>query len=61
MEWKIEIASTPGFYEQYRGAVTVQADTVEEAIDRAFDRLRRGAFPDRGRSQWKVLKAEVVL
>ena len=40
--------------------VLVVAETIEDAEDAAFLKLRRGAFPDRSRSAWKVDKVETL-
>lgn len=52
------IRSKPGFYAQYDGKVEVFATDDEDAVERAFQKLKRGAFPDRDRSMWKVEKVE---
>ena len=54
MKYKVKMQSRPGFYAQYGGYVTVYANNEEEAVDAAFRELKRGAFPDRGRSMWRV-------
>ncbi len=58
--FEVWLRSVPGMYEQYNGKVKVYAKDEEEAVDRALDRLRRGAFPDRDRSMWRVEKIELV-
>lgn len=58
--YAVTISSIPGFYAQYEGEVKVWAADEDEAIERAFRELKRGAFPDRGRSMWKVKKVERV-
>ena len=60
MRYRVWIRSTPGFYAQYNGKVDVVADDPEQAEDRAFRELKRGAFPDRGRSMWQVEKIEML-
>lgn len=59
-KYRVWLRSTPGFYEQYDGKVDVFAEDTEQAKDRAFDELRRGAFPDRGRAMWNVERVEVI-
>lgn len=59
-KFKVFLRSRPGMYAQYDGAVTVFADDEDEAVDRALDKLKRGSFPDRDRSMWKVEKVERV-
>lgn len=51
--------SKPGMMEQYSGHVDVVAPNVDYAIDQAFRELKRGAFPDRGRSCWIVDDVEI--
>lgn len=52
----VTMKSVPGFYAQYGpGDVAVWARDDEEAIDKAFRELKRGAFPDRSRDMWRVL------
>lgn len=46
--------SKPGFYEQYNGTVTVQAENDEQAVDAALRKLKNGVFPDRNREMWVV-------
>jgi len=55
-KYKIYLRSKPGFYAQYSGALTVVANDEEQAIERAFLRLKTGAFPDRDRSMWIIEK-----
>lgn len=59
-EYNVWMRSTPGFYAQYDGKVTVRADNDEDAIEEAFRELKRTAFPDRSRSMWRVEKVERV-
>lgn len=42
----------------YRVHVDVFADDEDDAIGRALDKLRRGAFPDRGRGSWVIDRVE---
>lgn len=58
MNYKYEVwlKSIPGFYAQYDGKVTVYAPNDNDAIEKAFAKLKNGAFPDRNRSMWKVEK-----
>jgi hypothetical protein len=58
--YRVWMRSTPGFYAQYDGKVDVNASDPEEAIEKAYRRLRQGAFPDRGRNCWKVEKVEYL-
>lgn len=60
-KYKVYLASTPGFYAQYDGAVTVLANSDEEAIKAALRKLKAGSFSDRSDSMWRVLKVERVL
>jgi hypothetical protein len=59
-KYAVHISSRAGFYAQYDGDVKVWAADEEEAIERAFRELKRGAFPDRSRSMWKVNKVECI-
>lgn len=54
-KYKVELRSKPGMYEQYEGTVEVSAADDTHAIEMAFRKLKRGAFPDRSRSMWKVI------
>jgi hypothetical protein len=56
--YAVHMASAPGFYAQYDGEVKVWAEDEDQAVERAFRELKRGAFPDRSRSMWKVGKVE---
>lgn len=59
--YAVTLKSTPGFYAQYGPAdVTVFAADEDEAVDKAFRELKRGAFPDRTRDMWRVLGVRVV-
>jgi hypothetical protein len=59
-KYRVWIRSVPGFYTQYDGYVDVYADFEEEAIEFAFLKLKRGAFPDRNSSMWRVESVEVL-
>lgn len=59
-KYAVWMRSVPGFYVQYDGKVDVWARDEEEAIDNAHHQLRRGSFPDRDRSMWRVEKVERV-
>lgn len=56
--YRVHLRSVPGFYEQYSGSVEVMACDDEDAVEQALAKLKRGAFPDRSRSMWKVDKVE---
>lgn len=60
-KYHVWLRSVPGFYEQYDGKVSVYARDDDEAIELAFDKLKRGAFPDRSRSMWRVEKVERIM
>jgi hypothetical protein len=38
----------------YEGKVTVMAEGIEEAKERAVGQLARGSFKDRGRDAWVI-------
>jgi tRNA(Ile)-lysidine synthase TilS/MesJ len=59
-KYNVWIRSVPGFFAQYDGKVTVFAENEDDAVERAFNKLKRGAFPDRSRDMWKVDKVERV-
>jgi len=50
--------SVSGFYEQYSGKVEVYAENDEQAVEKAFRKLKATTFSDRDRSMWKVEKVE---
>ena len=58
--YNVWMRSIPGMYAQYDGKVEVSAENETEAIDNAFLKLKRGVFPDRNRSMWKVDRVERV-
>lgn len=58
--FRVWIRSVPGFYEQYDGKVDVWGENEAQAETRAFLELKRGAFPDRSRSMWKVERVERI-
>lgn len=58
MLYRVHLHSVPGMWEFYDGHVDVNADDPEDAVERALDKLRRGAFPDRPRDGWRVEKVE---
>ena len=60
IKYDVWIRSVPGMYAQYDGKVTVYALDEEDAVERAFKKLKTGAFPERSRSMWKVEKIEEV-
>lgn len=60
MNFKVWFNSIPSpGSEYYDGYIDVFADDEEEAIDRAFHKLK-GNFPERNRSSWKVEKIEYL-
>jgi MarR-like DNA-binding transcriptional regulator SgrR of sgrS sRNA len=52
------LRSVPGFHAQYDGKVEVRASDEDDAVQKAFRKLKMGAFPDRDRSMWKIEKVE---
>lgn len=56
--YTVHMRSRPGMFEQYAGAVEVVASDPEDAVDKAFAKLKRGAFPERSRDMWIVEKVE---
>lgn len=56
--YKVTVRSVPGIYEQYNGNVNVWARDTDHAKEQAFRHLKRGAFPDRDKTMWKVEKVE---
>ena len=59
-KYRVWIRSVPGFYAQYDGKVDVLAEDEDQAKERALMELKRGAFPDRGRSMWRVERVEKI-
>ena len=59
-QFRVWLRSVPGFYEQYDGKVDVWAEDEDQAKDRAFLELKRGAFPDRARNMWKIERIETL-
>lgn len=59
--YKVWMRTRGGMYAQYDGAVSVWAEDDDQAIERAFRELKRGAFPDYGRDMWKVERVERVI
>lgn len=57
-KWRVWLKSRPGFFAQYDGKIDVVAETDDDAVERALDRLKSGAFPDRDRSMWIVERVE---
>lgn len=58
--FRVWIRSVPGFYAQYDGYKDVYAEDAEQAKERALRELRRGAFPDRNDSMWRVERIEII-
>ena len=56
--YRVHMRSQPGPVAQYDGFVDVRAHNDDEAIERAFRKLKTGAFPDRSRSMWRVDRVE---
>lgn len=56
--YKVFLRSKPGMYAQYDGFVPVLAANDDDAVDKAFSKLRRTSFPDRNRSMWTVDRVE---
>ena len=59
-KYNVWLRSKPGMYEQYNGKVMVYAEHEEEAVDRAFRKLKRTTFPHRPRGMWRVDKVELI-
>ena len=59
-EYKVHMSSRPGHYAQYDGVVEVFASDDEDAVERAFRKLKATSFPDRSRSMWRVDSVERV-
>ena len=60
-QYTVTIKSRPGPYAQYGPAdIGIWATNEEEAIEKAYNELARGAFPDRNRSMWQVLAVTEV-
>lgn len=59
MKYRVHVSSRPApgltFYD---GHVDVDAEDLEQAEQRALDKLKRGAFPDRSRSDWRIRQVE---
>lgn len=53
-DYKVCFRTIPGMYAQYTSTVHVYAESDEDAVDRAFRKLKNGAFPDYSRSMWRV-------
>ena len=65
MKYRVWIRSKPGMCEQYDGYVEVttqgtQSWDMEDIFRIAVQKLRRGAFPDRGPGMWKCEGIELV-
>lgn len=58
-DYRVWFRSVPGMYTQYDGYIDVWAEDEEDAIERAFSKLKRESFPERGRGMWQVEKVEV--
>lgn len=58
--FKVSIKSVPGFYAQYSGDVEVFAKDVDDAVDTALTKLKRGAFQDRTNDMWRVVSVECL-
>lgn len=56
--YKVHLYSKPGFYTYYEGYIEVNADNDDEAVNRAFMKLKK-TFPDRTRDMWVIEKIEV--
>lgn len=51
MKYTVHYESKPGMWELYSGTKTVEANSEEEAIDKAYRLINRDFF-DRPRSGW---------
>ena len=52
--YKVWLRSKPGMYAQYDGFVEVVAEDSDDAVEKAFAKLKRETFPDRNRGMWYV-------
>lgn len=59
-EYRVHLKSLPGMYAQYSGVVEVLALNDGDAETEAYKKLKRGAFPDRDASFWRLVKIERV-
>jgi len=57
-KYYVYMRTVPGMFTQYDGRVEVYAENDDQAIERAFHKLKKGAFPDYSRGMWKVEKVE---
>lgn len=58
--YRINVESTQGLYAQYSYDIDVYALDEEQAVERAFDRLKVGGFSDRSRSMWRIKRIEIL-
>lgn len=56
--FRVWLRSKPSFETHYDGYVDVFADDDDGAREAAFRKLQRGAFPERPRDAWIVVKVE---
>lgn len=59
-QYRVWMHSKPGFWEHYDGHVDVWAEDPQQAEEKALDKLKRGNFPERGRSSWTIDRIEVL-
>ena len=57
-KYKVWLRSIPGPYAQYNGHVEVMALDEEGAETAALSQLKRGCYPDRNNSMWRIEKIE---
>jgi len=58
-KYTVWLRTKPGMCEQYDGKVEVFAENYDQALDRAFSKLRNGIFPDYSRDLWNVERVHV--
>jgi hypothetical protein len=59
--YRVWMHSSPGMWTFYEGKVDVFAESDVQAIDRALEDLRRGAFKDRpSRDSWVIERVETL-
>ena len=63
VDWKVELKSVAGMYEQYETVVKLWANensTREELFNLACNKLKNGAFFDRNKSMWQIVSIEKI-
>lgn len=58
--YRVWLKTKGGFYAQYSGHVDVMAESMEQSMQLALEKLRNTSFPDYPREFWQIQRVEFL-